>query len=372
MKLSELPGRLYDSCFREFRHRHRTGLVAIGTPGRTSPVLVTGNYTLTVRRLRSALSGESVWLLVADSKGINVWCASTGGHLTHHDVISAIRSSHLDARVDHRQLILPQLSATGVEGKRITEATGWTTQWGPARLEDVVSFLRRGQRVAKKERLMRFPLWERLEMALMWAFPMVLIGLPLFVFLGGWTVGPTVVLVMAVEVFALFAALPGLRVSGPLRWATFGLWTLAGFALGSALLATARLATPGALGLVATGALIAMGVLSVDLAGTTPWYGSYINTFRNSAQIELVGERCSGAATCVLVCPRDVLVMGTADTRRVSVARPTDCVQCGACIVQCPSDALRFRYADRRVVEAATVRRTRMNMLGRRTVPVDS
>lgn len=373
MTLSELPGRIYDTCFREFRHRQRTGLVAIGSPDRTSPVLVTGNYTLTVRRLRAALAGENVWLLVVDSQGINVWCASTGGHLTHHDVISAIRSSHLDARVDHRQLILPQLSATGIEGPQITEATGWATEWGPARLEDLVPFLRRGHRVAKEERFMRFPLWERMEMALMWAFPMILIGIPLFVVLGGWTSGLTVVFVMAVEVVGLFAALPGLRVTGRIRWATFVLWTVGGFALGGAVLAMAGRVSPGALGLVGVGAVIAMGVLSVDLAGTTPWYGSYINTFRNEARIELVTERCTGAATCVLVCPRDVLTMGVAPSvRKVSVVRPSDCIQCGACIVQCPSDALRFRYGDGRVVEAKTIRSTRMNMLGRRTVRVDS
>ena len=344
MKFAELPGRIYDSCFREFRHRVRTGLVAVGSPDRTSPVLVTGNYTVTVRRLRAALAGQNVWLLVADSKGINVWCASTGGHLTHHDVISAIRTSRLEARVDHHELILPQLCATGVEGKKITEATGWTTQWGPARLEDLASFLSRGQRVAKDERFMRFPLWERMEMALMWGFPMIGIGIPLFVSLGGWAVGLTVVLVMVAEVFGLFVALPGLRVTGRIRWITFALWTLGGFVLGGAVLVAVLQATPGDLGLVGAGAVIAMGVLSVDLAGTTPWYGSYINTFRNEAKIELVPERCTGAATCVLVCPRNVLVMGRGEAaRKVSVVRPTDCIQCGACIVQCPSDALRFR-----------------------------
>ena len=372
MKFAELPGRIYDSCFREFRHRVRTGLVAVGSPDRTSPVLVTGNYTVTVRRLRAALTGQNVWLLVADSKGINVWCASTGGHLTHHDVISAIRTSRLDARVDQHQLILPQLSATGVEGGKITEATGWTTQWGPARLEDLVSFLKNGQRVTKEERCMRFPLWERMEMALMWAFPMIAIGIPLFVILGGWTVGLTAVLVMAAEVFGLFAALPGLRVTGRIRWVTFSLWALGGFALGGVTLAAVVRVTSEGLGLVGLGAVIAMGVLSVDLAGTTPWYGSYINTFRNVARIELVPERCTGAATCVLVCPRNVLVMGNGPTaRKVSVTRPTDCIQCGACIVQCPSDALRFRYENDRVVEAMTVRSTRMNMLGRRTVEVN-
>jgi ferredoxin len=54
--------------------------------------------------------------------------------------------------------------------------------------------------------------------------------------------------------------------------------------------------------------------------------------------------------------------------RKVEIRRADDCIQCGACIVQCPEDALRFRYDDDRVVEAATIRQTRMNMLGRRSV----
>jgi ferredoxin len=70
-----------------------------------------------------------------------------------------------------------------------------------------------------------------------------------------------------------------------------------------------------------------------------------------------------------MVCPRDVLQM-TGRARKVTIARPDQCIQCGACIVQCPEDALRFRYDDGRVVEAATIRGTRMNMLGRRSVEV--
>ena len=64
-------------------------------------------------------------------------------------------------------------------------------------------------------------------------------------------------------------------------------------------------------------------------------------------------------------------VLDRTGARKVDIVRPTDCIQCGACIVQCPTDALRFRYADNRVVEATTIRTTRMNMLGRRTVPLD-
>ena len=50
-----------------------TGLRKIGEPDASSPVLLTGNYDLTVRRLTRVLEGQNVWLLVAPSSGINVW-----------------------------------------------------------------------------------------------------------------------------------------------------------------------------------------------------------------------------------------------------------------------------------------------------------
>jgi ferredoxin len=52
--------------------------------------------------------------------------------------------------------------------------------------------------------------------------------------------------------------------------------------------------------------------------------------------------------------------------RKVEIQNPDQCIQCGACVVQCPEDALMFRYSDGSVVEAPTIRKTRMNMLGRR------
>ena len=370
MSARELLGRAYDLFLRMLPHAAPTGLQSVGSPDRSSPVLVTGNYTLTLRRLRRALAGRDAWILAADSKGINVWCAATGGHLTHHDVVAAIRTSHLDDHVDHRELILPQLAATGVEGAKITEATGWSTKWGPVRAEDLPAFLDRGGHETREERRVPFPLQDRMEMAVMWGFPILLFGTPVFTFLGGWPVGLAFGVMAGVLVFTLYAAIPWIRVTGSARWATFAAWALGGFGLGAALLAALASAASGSLLLIAVGAALSMGILGIDLAGTTPWYGSYINTFRNVAHIELVPERCTGTATCVLVCPKDVLAMN-GPARKVDIVRPEDCIQCGACIVQCPTDALRFRYQDDRVVEAATIRTTRMNMLGRRTVPAE-
>jgi NAD-dependent dihydropyrimidine dehydrogenase PreA subunit len=358
-----------DTVFRYLPHRATPGLIPIGAPDAQSPVLLTGNYTVTVRRLKHALAGRRVWLLSANSKGINVWCAAGGGYLTHHDVIAALRTSGVAERVAHRRLILPQLAATGVEGRRVSEATGWSTQWGPARLEDLPAFLDRGGPVHASERTMRFPLWERLEMGTLWCAPMVALGAPLLAWLGGWRVGLAAALLVPAMVYGLFAALPVLRVTGRARWVTFALFAAAGAVLGAAVLAALGAAAPGALAWAGVAAVGAMGILSVDLAGTTPWYGSYINTFHNVAHIDLVPERCTGEAVCVQVCPRNVLVM-LGPQHKVELARPEDCIQCGACIVQCPRDALRFRYDDGRVVEAPTIRTTRMNLVGRRTVRV--
>ncbi len=358
-----------DTVLRMLPHRGPTGLVRVGAPGRGSPVLVTGNFTLTVRRLRDALRGYDAWLLVANSKGINVWCASGGGHLTHHEIISVIRTSGVAAQVDHREVILPQLCATGVERRRITEATGFATRWGPARLEDLPVFLARGARVHKRERLMRFPVWERMEMAAMWTVPLLIIVLPVLALLVGPGTAALAGAAGALPVFALFALLPWLQVQGPARFGTFAVLALAGALAGTGALFTLGAATPAHLAAVAGLSVFAMALVSVDLAGTTPWYGSYINTYRNKASIELVEQRCTGAAECVQVCPRDVLAMN-GRRRKVEIRKPGQCIECGACIVQCPEDALRFRYGDGRVVEAPTIRRTRMNMLGRRTVSV--
>jgi NAD-dependent dihydropyrimidine dehydrogenase PreA subunit len=369
MKLAALPAYLRDRLLGMLPHRAPTGLMRIGKPRRDSPVLVTGNFTLTVRRLRDALHGHDVWLLVANSKGIDVWCAAGGGYLTHHDIISVIRTSRIEERVDRREVILPQLCATGVERRRITAATGFATRWGPARLEDLPSFLDRGARVYKRERFMRFPAWERMEMAALWCVPMLIIGLPILALIAGLLTMAVAGAAMALLVFGLFGLLPWLQIQGRRRFLTFGVFAVTAALLGCGMLFVLGAATPAHSAVVTGSSVAAMAILSIDLAGTTPWYGSYINTFHNEAHIELVPDHCTGAAECIEVCPRDVLEMNER-RRKVEIKKPDWCIQCGACIVQCPTDALRFRYDDGRVVEARTIRRTRMNLLGRRSVEV--
>jgi ubiquinone/menaquinone biosynthesis C-methylase UbiE len=142
-----------------------TGLYRVGHPDRTSPVLVTGNYELTVRRVVRELDGKvDGWLVVANSRGINVWCAAGGGHFTAEDVISALKTSGVTEVVDHHALILSQLCANGIDGWKIRQETGWGVHWGPVRARDIPAYLAAGRKKDETMRHVQFPLKDRLEM----------------------------------------------------------------------------------------------------------------------------------------------------------------------------------------------------------------
>jgi ubiquinone/menaquinone biosynthesis C-methylase UbiE len=142
-----------------------TGLYRLGHPDQKSPVLMTGNYELTVRRLVRELEGKvDCWLVVANSRGINVWCAAGGGHFTADDVISALKTSGVLEVVDHHALILPQLCANGVDGWQIRRETGWGVHWGPVRARDIPAYLAAGRKKNEIMRHVQFPLKDRLEM----------------------------------------------------------------------------------------------------------------------------------------------------------------------------------------------------------------
>ena len=160
------------------------GLYAVGNPDQSSPVLVTGNFDLTVRRLVRAIDRKvDVWVLVADSAGINVWCSAGGGYFTAEKVIAAVKSSHLADVVNHHALILPQLCANGVDGWRIRQETGWGVHWGPARAVDIPAYLGGRRNKTDPMRWVRFPLKDRLEMVTVTlGFYALLILLPVLIF----------------------------------------------------------------------------------------------------------------------------------------------------------------------------------------------
>jgi len=146
-------------------YRVRPGLYALGEPGATSPVLVTANYKLTFDALRASMGEAGVWLLVVDTRGINVWCAAGKGTFSAGEVARMVRESRLAEVVDHRRLILPQLSAPGVAAHQVYEACGFRVTFGPVRAADIPAFLAAGRKADAAMRTVTFDLRERLVLA---------------------------------------------------------------------------------------------------------------------------------------------------------------------------------------------------------------
>ena len=53
-------------------HRVKPGIYRIGNPTEESPVFASANYTLSFDALRGSLAGIDGFILVLDTKGINV------------------------------------------------------------------------------------------------------------------------------------------------------------------------------------------------------------------------------------------------------------------------------------------------------------
>lgn len=148
------------------RYRVAPGLYALGDPDADSPVLVTCNFKLTFDLLRRELAGRSFWLLVVETYGINVWCAAGKRSFSAEEVAGRVRAAGLDKVVTHRTLILPQLAAPGVAVRRLPKLCGFSGVFGPLRAEDLPAFLDAGMQAGPEMRTIRFPLGERLKVAL--------------------------------------------------------------------------------------------------------------------------------------------------------------------------------------------------------------
>lgn len=356
----------------------KTGVIEIGHPDRNAPVLLTCNYHLTVERVKRALRGLDCYLLVANSRGVNVWCAAAGGLFTHHDVISVLKTSGIEDRVDHRHVILPQLAAAGIEAQQVQDKTGWKVTWGPVYATDLPAFLENERQKTPEMRQVAFPLRDRIEMAVAWAFPISLVAVLILLFLWRAAVLPLTLLIwgIALLVFITFPLYErrlhvnrervGLIVfdfgRGGIQLILWGLCLLV-------LIATAAWSDAFGWGDVlrwGLATLIVALIVSMDLSGSTPTLKSGLHPDR-LFQVALDQDACIACGICERVCPRNCFQV---DYQIHTTAMPgaARCVQCGACIVQCPADALSFHGPKGEVVTPETVRKFKLNLMGSRAI----
>lgn len=354
----------------------KTGLIKIGYPDKNSPVLVTGNYHLTVLKVKRALRGKNVFLLVANSHGINVWCAAAGGHFTHHDVISALKLSNVESLVDHRAVILPQLAACGIEAKVIDQRTGWKVKWGPVDIKDFSAYLANGQQKKTGMSVVRFPLQDRLEIGIAWAFWMSMVFSLVLLIFKSEAVVPAIIIVwlLAFFVFSVFPFyLPLLRppekeklwekrrIGRRIFLFSFLSLVLMGLVIYSLLTSHFN---RNFLLLWGIFSAVSVLILGGDLAGSTPLL---ISEFREEKgfQVEVDSQRCRGDGICGIVCPQDCFSLDK-QKRLAILERPEKCIFCGACVVQCQFDALSYAEKSGRRVPPDFVRKHKVGLSGKR------
>jgi NAD-dependent dihydropyrimidine dehydrogenase PreA subunit len=371
---------IVETLLRVFPYPVKTGLIKMGNPDRNSPVFLTCNYHLTVERVKRALSELDCYLLVANSRGFNVWCAATGGHLTSHDVISVLKTSGIEELVDHRKVVLPQLAATGIEVKKILKKTGWKIAWGPVYARDIPDFLEANFNKTPEMRKVVFGLTARFEMAVAWAFPISVISALIMMPLWREAILPLILMTWGLSMlifisFPLYSHL--LRSKGKrigLIFFDFGrggfqliLWSI--FLVGLAVYSySGGDFSWGFILRWGFASLVVILILSLDLTGSTPVYKSGIHEDR-LLKIVLDKERCRGAGICEQVCPKNCFEVDK--VRHIAtMPRSHECVQCGACIVQCPFDALYFKSPKGDIITPDTIRIYKLNLIGERLIKV--
>jgi acetyl-CoA decarbonylase/synthase complex subunit gamma len=145
-------------------YRVPPGLYAVGDARADSPVMVSANYKLSFDLLRRALSGHDAWILVLDTKGINVWCAAGKGTFGTDEIVRRVRTCGLDRIVSHHRLVVPQLGATGVSAHQVRDRCGFHVTFGPVRVQDLPAFLDAGMKAEPEMRRVRFDLRDRVTL----------------------------------------------------------------------------------------------------------------------------------------------------------------------------------------------------------------
>ena len=142
-------------------HSVAPGLYALGRPGQDSQVVVTANYKLTFDILRKDLEGIDCWILVLETRGIDVWSAAADGTFGTEELVARIAKARLTEVVRHRELTLPRLGARGVSALLVQKQTGFHVRYGPVRSKDLPTYLVSGQ-ATREMRRVRFGTLDRL------------------------------------------------------------------------------------------------------------------------------------------------------------------------------------------------------------------
>jgi len=344
---------IWDYIGRWFPNPVEPGLRVIGNPDRNSPVILTSNFHLTVRRVEKSLKNENVFLLVAPTNGINVWCASTGGELNTHSVITAIKTSRLNERVDHHTIILPQFSASGINLELLLKETGRKGLFGPAYSKDIPAYLARKKTVFDNNKA-DFSLPFRMEMLLSMNF---IIWLPIAILT--LIIAPGILLPVSIcfwiaglLLYAGYPFIPGK--SGWLKAFILSIIEIIGIALYSSFVLKIQFFTNWKKMLAVT---VVNLILGFDLRGIVAGYPSEAEWFMKKLGMKSFGHlfsaakqsegliqqdinNCNNCRICLMVCPKGVFYI--TEENNIRIKNRFECFACNSCVTQCPEKVLQL------------------------------
>lgn len=255
------------------------GLYRVGDPGPASPVFVTANYRMTFDIVRRDLGAIAAWLLVLDTKGVNVWCAAGKGTFSTAELLARTAACELSSHISHTTLIVPQLAATGVSAYDVRRASGFKVIFGPIRSRDIAAFVAAGMKATPEMRVVTFTLTERLALV-----PVEFVGafrrwkalVPVALFALGWLFGGGTLARGAQPALAYVAGVVagGIAVPVLLPWLPGRAFSLKGAIAGALAGAAVSLALGAPPLSIAAGTLLAAAIASfvgLNFTGATPY-----------------------------------------------------------------------------------------------------
>ncbi len=156
----------------------RSGLYRIGSPTQDSPLLLTCNFYLTFKQVIKALRGRHCWLMVEDTEGWNVWCATDAHIFSAEKAAALMRAYDVDGLLNHKTIVVPRLG--GRIARRLSELTGWRVIKGPIEARDLPAFIEGGLVTTRPMRSLRryYSLPQRLRVGTLTALIAILCALP--------------------------------------------------------------------------------------------------------------------------------------------------------------------------------------------------
>ena len=133
----ELPKMPYNVMMESFP----PGLIRVGNPDDTAPVLITGNFQETLRLLERIMNACTIqaFLLMSDTKGYSVDNAIVEKRFTPFEIAKVITESEIGSLTSHRNLVIPGLARH--LASQIKQTTGWQVTIGPVSGVELPLFL---------------------------------------------------------------------------------------------------------------------------------------------------------------------------------------------------------------------------------------